>query len=82
MKRAVLWDVASCSRVDSDQCFRGLHCLSHQNVLLITLVTEVASCSEMVVSMCQATRCHNNPPAILTLVAMKPSNITKNVTIL
>jgi hypothetical protein len=31
MKMTVLWDVASCSLVETDQCFKGSYCLYHQD---------------------------------------------------
>jgi hypothetical protein len=56
MKITVFWDVALCSLVEIDRCFRGAHCLHHQGDVLIALMMEAVSISETLVSFYQTTQ--------------------------
>jgi hypothetical protein len=47
MKMAIFWDVAPCSLVDTDWCFREAYCFQHQDdKWFITPMTEAVSSSE------------------------------------
>jgi hypothetical protein len=45
-KMTVFWNVAPCSLVEIDRCFRATYCLHHQCDLLIAVMTEAVSSSE------------------------------------
>jgi hypothetical protein len=56
---AVFWDVAPCSLVDIDRCFRGAYCLHYQGVSsLTTLMMEAVSSSETLLNIYQTTWCN------------------------
>jgi hypothetical protein len=38
MKMAVVWDLGSCSLVETDRRFRGVCCLHHQDEIVMKLV--------------------------------------------
>jgi hypothetical protein len=58
-KITVFWDIALCCLLESDQHFRGAHCL-HQGdeSHLITLMMEAVGTSETSVNFYQTTRCN------------------------
>jgi hypothetical protein len=37
MKCRVFWDVAPCSHVEVDRCFRGAYCLNHQGDIALMI---------------------------------------------
>jgi hypothetical protein len=46
-EKILFWNVAKCSLVETDRCFRGVYCLYHQGAL----VTEAVSTSETSVNL-------------------------------
>jgi hypothetical protein len=67
MKMTVFWDIALCSVVDINQCFRGTYCLHHQGYeLFISLMIEAVSSTERSVSICQTAQCYISGDRIKT----------------
>jgi hypothetical protein len=68
-KMAVFWDVALCSLVHINQCFRGAYCLHHYT---ITLIMEAVSSSETLASIYQTAWCNSKKTAIFILSPWEP----------
>jgi hypothetical protein len=56
MKFSIFWDIALCSQVEVDRCFRGEYCLRHHGDSFIALMMEVVRTSEMSVNLNLTTR--------------------------
>jgi hypothetical protein len=52
----LFWDVAPCSLVEIDQCFRGAYCLHHQGYYTVQHPRKQSSSSQAQIKLCKHTK--------------------------